>query len=258
MRHDPRYGEPFYWWGPAWDAPAGRSIGDLLRDGTIDPGTGAVLWAALARRKSVVVVAGPSGVGKTTLLTALLDFLPPATRRIYLRGCFEAFAFLADAAIEPRASVILANEISPHLPIYLWGPAVANSLAATERGFSLLATAHAESAAEFVGVLTGSPLRIPVSLVSAFEFVVDMGFTDDTPSGRRVRNVSRLTGTTDGIAIESLSASPHDTLAQHPSPPSAPAWFPGPELSERQRILEALKHQRIDALPVGRGAAPLD
>jgi hypothetical protein len=258
MRHDPRYGEPFYWWGPAWDAPAGRSIGDLLRDGTIDPGTGAVLWAALARRKSVVVVAGPSGVGKTTLLTALLGFLPPATRRIYLRGCFEAFAFLADAAIEPRASVILVNEISPHLPIYLWGPAVARSLAVTERGFSLLATAHAESAAEFVGVLVGSPLRIPASLVASFEFVVVMGYTDDAPSGRRVRIVSRLAKTASGIAIESLLASPLDTSAQDHSLPATPAWFPGPELSERQRILEALKHRRIDALPFGHAVAPLD
>ncbi len=249
MRHDPRYGEPFYWWGPAWDSPAGRTIGDLLRDGTIDPGAGAVLWAALARRKSVVVVAGPSGVGKTTLLTALLDFLPPTTRRFYLRGCFEAFAFLADGDIDPGASVLLINEISPHLPIYLWGPAVARALAATERGFSLLATAHAESAAEFIGVLAGSPLRIPASLVAAFEFVVVMGYTADVPSGRRVRDVSRLTRTRSGIAIESLFAPPQDICGNNDLPLAATAWFPGPELSARRRILEDLEHQRIDALP---------
>ena len=53
------------------------------------------------------------------MLTALLDFLPPRTHRIYPRGCFETFAFLSDPAISPRESVLLINEISPHLPVYL-------------------------------------------------------------------------------------------------------------------------------------------
>jgi energy-coupling factor transporter ATP-binding protein EcfA2 len=255
MRRDPRYREPFHWWGPGWDAPASRSIGDLLRDGTLDSRTGAVPWAALARRKSVAVVAGPSGAGKTTLLTALLEFLPPDTNRLYLRGCFETFAFLSDAVVIPSASVMLVNEISPHLPIYLWGPAVARALDATERGFSLLATAHAESVVEFVGSLTGSPLRIPAALVAAFEFVVVLGYADEVPSVRRVREVSRLTKTGDGVAFESLSASPQDISQENQPPPAIPEWFPALELIERQRILEDLKHQRIVSLPLFRGVA---
>ena len=101
MSPDPRYEEPFAWWGPGWQAPAPRGIADFLRDETIDSWSAANLWAALARRRSLAVVAGGSGVGKTTLLTALLDFLPPGTRRVYLRGCFETFAFLSDPTIEP-------------------------------------------------------------------------------------------------------------------------------------------------------------
>ncbi len=249
MRRDPRYREPFHWWGPGWDAPAGRSIGDLLRDGTLDPGTGAVLWAALARRKSLAVVAGPSGVGKTTLLTALLEFLPSDASRLYLRGCFETFAFLSDGAVVPDASVMLVNEISPHLPIYLWGPAVARALGATERGFSLLATAHAESVVEFVGGLTGSPLRIPAPLVAAFEFVVVLGYSDEAPSGRRARDVSRLRKTGEGVAFESLPAFPPDISREELRVATIPGWFPSPELTTRQRILVDLKHRRIDTLP---------
>jgi type IV secretory pathway ATPase VirB11/archaellum biosynthesis ATPase len=156
-----RYEEPFAWWGPGWPAPAPRGIDDLLRDESIDSWTAANLWAALARRYSLVVVAGASGVGKTTLLTALLEFLPPGTRRVYLRGCFETFAFLSDPTIDPHETALLINEISPHLPVYLWGPAVGRILEAPERGFQLLATAHANSVLDLVGALTGSPLHIP-------------------------------------------------------------------------------------------------
>ncbi len=143
--------------------PAPRDIAELLRDETIDSWTAANLWAALARRRSLAVIAGASGVGKTTLLTALLDFLPPRTRRIYPRGCFETFAFLSDPAISPRESALLINEISPHLPVYLWGPAVGRILEAAQRGFTLLATAHADSVHDLVGALTGSPLHIPAA-----------------------------------------------------------------------------------------------
>jgi hypothetical protein len=247
----PRYDEPFSWWGPSWNTPTSRSIGDLLRDGTVDAETGAVLWAALARRKSVAVAAGPSGVGKTTLLTALLEFLPADSHRIYLRGSFESFAFISDATVHPNESVMLINEISPHLPIYLWGPAVARALAATERGFSVLATAHAESVAEFVGALTGSPLRIPTALVAAFEFVVFMEYSHHVPSGRRVREVSRLVGTGGGVEFESRIA-PREGASQATPTPSAPmsqTWFPAKELIARRQILEDLRRGRIGTLP---------
>ena len=161
MSPDPRYEEPFAWWGPGWQAPAPRGIADLLRDETIDSWSAANLWAALARRQSLAVVAGGSGVGKTTLLTALFDFLPPGTRRVYLRGCFETFAFLSDPTINPRGAALMINEISPHLPVYLWGPAVARILETALRGFMLLATAHANSVPALVRALTGQPTPHP-------------------------------------------------------------------------------------------------
>ena len=247
----PRYDAPFHWWGPAWGSPIRRGIADLLRDGTLDSGTGAVLWAALTRRRSVVVVAGPSGVGKTTLLTALLDFLPPDTRRLYLRGSFESFAFLSDGGVVPETSVMLINEISPHLPIYLWGPAVARALVAAERGFSLLATAHAASVAEFVGMFTGSPLRIPAARVGAFEFVVFLAYTHQSPSGRHVIGVSRLVGRGDGVEFDSHFAPNHDiSLEASPKiPATLPPWFPERELAERGLALDHLRHGRVSVLP---------
>jgi hypothetical protein len=227
----------------------------LLRDETIDSWAAAHLWAALARRESLSVVAGGSGVGKTTLLTALLDFLPPSTRRVYLRGCFETFAFLSDPAIDPRQTALMINEISPHLPVYLWGPAVGRTLEAAQRGFMLLATAHADSVHDFVGALTGSPLHIRTAQTAAFEIIVVLERDEEKQSGRRVRGVWRLEPTRDGVAVaplHSTGSNPSNislkTCSHHPDPTG---WVPEREITHRLRILEDLRHERIAHLPTG-------
>jgi hypothetical protein len=251
---EPKYEEPFAWWGPGWQVPERRDIAELLRDETIDSWTAANLWAALTRRRSMVVVSGESEVGKTTLLSALLEFLPSDTRRIYPRGCFESFAFLSDPAIDPWQTALLINEISPHLPVYLWGAAVGRVLEAAQGGFTLLATAHANSVHEFVGVLTGSPLRIPLAQVAAFEFIVVMKRDAANLSGRRVGGVWRLEPTRSGIGVAEMSPvtqASHDIsqeTSQHQDTPTT--WFPLEELAHRQRVLDNLRERRIAPLPV--------
>jgi energy-coupling factor transporter ATP-binding protein EcfA2 len=222
-----------------------------MRDGTIDPGTAALLWAALARRRSLAVVAGPSGTGKSTLLRALLAFLPHDTRHVFLRGCFETFAFLADPAIVPRQTALLINEISPHLPVYLWGPAVERVVAASERGFCVLTTAHAASVDQFIGGLAGSPLRLPAPRLAAFEFVAIMERTNAVPSGRRVREVCRLLSGRQGIGIERLAAGPLQDISQQATNSLAQPrsdWFPSTEILERTELLERLRDRATDRL----------
>jgi energy-coupling factor transporter ATP-binding protein EcfA2 len=251
---DPRYEEPFAWWGPGWQAPASRGIADLMRDETIDTWTAANVWAALARRQSLAVVAGASGAGKTTLLTALLDFLPPRTQRVYPRGCFETFAFLSDSTIDPRATALLINEISPHLPVYLWGPAVGRILEAAQRGFMLLATAHADSVHDLVGALTGSPLHIPAAQTATFDLVVVLDRDEESQSGRRVRGVWRLDPTRDGVAVGRLPSREvvvNDISLEKPTENADHAmWFPIHELAHRQRLLEELRDRCVAGLPV--------
>jgi energy-coupling factor transporter ATP-binding protein EcfA2 len=251
---DPRYEEPFAWWGPGWRAPAPRGIADLLRDETIDSWSAANLWAALARRQSLAVVAGGSGVGKTTLLTALFEFLPPDTRRVYLRGCFETFAFLSDPTINPRDTALMINEISPHLPVYLWGPAVARILETAQRGFMLLATAHANSVPALVRALTGSPLHIRAAQIAAFKLVVVLEHDEEKQSGRRVRGVWRLEPTREGVAMAPLrqKGDVRDiSLEAPPSEAGATLWVPRQELTHRQYILEELRDRRIRCLSAG-------
>ncbi|MBA3450513.1 MAG: hypothetical protein H0T18_04805, partial [Chloroflexia bacterium] len=198
------YDEPFYWWGPGWTVSQSRGIRDLLRDGTIDPDQTAIIWAALQRRRSLVVIANKSGIGKTTLLTALLELLPPRTRRMYLRGCYETFAFLDDPSFEREHTAVLINELSPHLPVYLWGPSVERLFTETGMSTMLLATAHGKTAVDFIGTLVGSPLRIPPAQVAVLEFVIALSESPSTASGRRVGQISRLIPTRDGVTISSV------------------------------------------------------
>ena len=199
--------EPLGWWGPFRRPAPRRSVLDLLRDRTLDAPLAALLWALLARRASLTVVAGPSGAGKTTLLTALLDFLPAGERRIYLRGCYEPFDFLGDPAVMPEATALLVNEISPHLPIYLWGPGVGRLQEAAQSGFRVLATAHAAGAADLVALLAGYPLRLPPAAIAALGLVLVLDTWSEAGEVRRVaRELSALRATeSGGIAITELS-----------------------------------------------------
>ncbi|HEX5498682.1 MAG TPA: hypothetical protein VFX03_05625, partial [Thermomicrobiales bacterium] len=115
---------------------------------------------------------------------------PDSTRRIYLRGCYEPFAFLADPAAPPDASALLINEISPHLPVYLWGPGVRRALRAGQAGYQLFATAHARSVDEFVGSLAGPPLRVPLADIAALQIVAIL----DRPAGSERFRLSALCG----------------------------------------------------------------
>jgi len=191
MQRGASYLEPFGWWGPTWSSPAPRTLDDLVARGMLSAELAVLLKTLIGLRASILVAAGPSGVGKTTFLTALLDDLPEESTRIYVRGCYEPFDFLETS--DPATSTLLINEISPHLPIYLWGPGVRKTFEAAKAGYQLAATAHATSVEDFIYSLTGYPLRIPSELLRVIDLLVllDVAWIDGQPT-RFVREVVSL------------------------------------------------------------------
>jgi hypothetical protein len=142
----------------------------------------------------------------------------------------------------------LVNELSPHLPVYLWGQGVARLLDAATRGFQLLATAHADAALDFVASLAGGPLRIPAARVAAFDTIVALEPTTQTSSGRHVSGLWRLAATRDGIGID--PALGYATAATEESAMrESAAWFPPEELREREALLRSLRDGELTALP---------
>jgi hypothetical protein len=204
MTKPARYDAPYHWWGPGPAPPAPLTLRDLVQNGTIDADCVATLWATLAQRGSLTVIGGPSGLGKSSLLHALLPALPDGAQRLYLRGCYETFAFQKDLRFTAATTTLLANEISPHLPIYLWGPAVQHTLEAGLAGYQILATAHGRSVVEFAASLTGSPLRIPARLLAAFGLVALLE-TAPKGEGRQLTGLWQLSAARDGVAIDRLA-----------------------------------------------------
>ena len=123
-------------------------------------GSAAFLWMAVEQRASLVVASTIEDAGKTTMLTALLDFLPAEVETIYLRGWYERFDFLDSR--DPRTTYLLCNEISNNLPTYLWGNGRAAACSSRpQRGFPLattIARRHRQRDDRSAGVL---PARSP-------------------------------------------------------------------------------------------------
>lgn len=180
--------EPYGWWGFGWDVPDPLSIADLIAAGNFDARTAALLWLLVGARASIIVAAGLPGAGKTTTLTALSDFLPPGIARHYLRGWAETFDFRRTA--DPAGSYILCNEISGHLPVYLWGRKVGQLFALTADGFAFGATMHADTPEEVIGILTSYPLYVPLNAVARLDLILTLAV--DYVARRPRRRLDRL------------------------------------------------------------------
>lgn len=198
---------PPEWWGPFGAVGPALTLVDLVAGGILTVQHAAWLWTEVEQGRSVCIAAGPSGAGKTTILTCLVDAIPLARHRIYLRGMYETFAFRRQ--IEPDQAVLLVNEISPHLPVYCWGDAVRGVLQCARDGFQMLSTIHAATVKELVHQLAARPLRISPALISELGVVVfvDAKRSDEGKVERRVREFVRLShdaeiGAVSAIAVD--------------------------------------------------------
>ena len=202
--------EPYGWWGFGWEVPQPLSVVDLLAAGNFDARTAALLWLLIGSRASIVVAADPSGAGKTTTLTALGDFLPRDTARIYLRGWSETFDFLDTA--DPARSYLLCNEISAHLPVYLWGRRVRQLFDAFARGFAFGATMHADTPDEVIAILADFPLYVPLPAIARLDLVLTLAVDDgaDRPR-RRLDRLVLLRRTGSGAALDPVELAWWDT-----------------------------------------------
>lgn len=147
------YEVPVGWWGWSWEPPIPMSVVQLLEAGNLDARTAALCWLTLECHGSLLIAAEQPHSGKTTTLTAFLDFLPNSTRRVFLRGWSETFDYLRHA--DPERTLLLANELSSHLPVYLWGEKAVEVFRTLGRGYALASTLHADSPAEALAQLTG-------------------------------------------------------------------------------------------------------
>lgn len=156
--------------------PEPRSIVELIQTGTLDAELAATIWLLIEGRVPLLVAAGRPGVGASTLLAALLEFIPPELRVVELRGADETFDWLPQASelgwpgvarrpaegapFRPEDTVLLAAELSDHAPAATWGEAARIAVRAAAIGYGLAATIQGDSLDDVFGALRASPIGL--------------------------------------------------------------------------------------------------
>jgi hypothetical protein len=178
--------------------PESRSIADLLRAGTLDAELAATIWLLVEGRVPLIVAGEGSGAGRTTLLSALLDFVPAGIRIVELRGAAETFDWLPQASelgwpgiahrpasgppTRPEDAVLLAVEVSDRGTEATWGEAARVAIRAASIGYGLAATIPAGSLDEVFAQLRAAPVGLVDDELSRLGVVLVVLDTDD---GRR-------------------------------------------------------------------------
>jgi len=182
---DPRDPYERHWWH--YDSRRPLSMAQIIALGSVDAYTVALIWLLLEHGVSLTV-AGPTdpqpGVGKTTTLNALLQFLPEGTALAYMSGMYEDFSFTKLADIEPAKTYALCNEVSDHLPIYMWGRVARTYLMLPVQGYHVATSVHADTIAEVLKMYQYD-LHLSIQDVRRLGLVVNIGLTGKTYPLRR-------------------------------------------------------------------------
>jgi hypothetical protein len=114
------------------------TVVDLIRAGTLDGWSSAYLLAAISRRHSFLVGARPGGAGKTTVMGALLNFVPPDVALVSADDIARIDATNAQQCV-------ICHEMGPGTYYgYLWGTGLRRYFSLTDHGQMLATNLHAD------------------------------------------------------------------------------------------------------------------
>ncbi len=238
------YRTPPYGWGEPGHT---LSVLDLVQNHTLDLRIASLLWLAVERHASVISAAVPRLAGKTTLLLAARDFMPPWYDLVYTWGELEDFRFLEET--EPGRTYIMVNEISNHTQAYLSGSKALRVLRALERGYAMAATIHADSPEEVMEELMAWTGADDPGLLGYLGLIVTIRATAG-PSGpvRRVKGVDVITPPSPGRPsplITTLSFwNPGGDNFEHATDGEAMGALAGRLGMSPGEVIEALEHRQ--------------
>ena len=158
------------------------SIFDLIERGTMDIALAGFSLYCISRGSSFLVGANPGGAGKTTVMGALLNLLPPGI------DLYPATEDVIDEALKKRItkrSCFICHEIgSGHWFAYLWGSALRNYFKLLDLGHVLATNLHADDIDEAYSQICIEN-RVPVEY---FRRINLMYFIKILPGYKRVIN----------------------------------------------------------------------
>ena len=167
------------------------SVAQLVSLGSLDARTAALLWLLIQHHHSLIV-SGPTdptpGIGKTTTLNALLGFLLTGSTLVYTTGMYEDFDFLNE--VDPATTCVLANEVSDHLPIYMWGRVARQLLRLPKDGYAIATSCHADTLDDVLAMLRHD-LKLPDEHIRRLGIIINIGLVGKLwPPRRRFLTVN--------------------------------------------------------------------
>lgn len=200
------------------------TLSDLVSFGSLSPEAGAFLETLMKVRRTRVLVAGPPGAGKTTLIEALLRAVPPRRRVICTEEQRELNAPLLNgeywqsSKVETLTDLIRSARVaSPELVVLgeLKGPEAWELLMAGTLGIGIIAAVHAEdTAGAFEALAICATKAVPatpfVELEARFAAMFDLVIYCDIDEAadvsiRQITEISvvppQLTTSTGGVAV---------------------------------------------------------
>lgn len=146
------------------------SVVDLLAAGTLDLEVASCLCALVGRGASFLSGAVPGGAGKTTVMAAILAFLPPGVEIVTVD---DERVLAAAGGSRDRRRCYLAHEIgSGHWYGYIWGRAVQDYVNLARRGDMIATGLHADTLPQLREMLLAPPLSVNEEALAALDFTL--------------------------------------------------------------------------------------
>jgi flagellar protein FlaI len=188
--------------------PNPMTILDLIANHTLPAKLGGLLWLyveGLRVRPTNLLIAGGPGTGKTTLLNALLSFIPPHERLVIIEDTLELnTGFLENCSrLESCRRVSMADLVKNSLRMRpervlvgeTRGVEANDLMTAVNLGKYCMSTIHAPSARETILRLQTEPMNVPPVLVSLVDvFLILRKWGVDGRTARVVHEVVETAG----------------------------------------------------------------
>ena len=163
------------------------SVIDLIKGKTLTPDLAALFWVyvdGLAVKSANILISGGPGTGKTTLLNALLSFVPVNDRIVVIEDTLEMNTELEEncSRLESDEETSLAELVKNSLRMRpdrvivgeVRGSEAQDLMTAMNIGKYCMGTLHASTARETIMRLTNEPMNVPEMLVNLVDVFVIM------------------------------------------------------------------------------------